>query len=235
MSDSQCKNSAGGATWSRRWLTDQKAAEEDSPPSEEGAADSGRGSQSATGDAEVVQSGNFFTRSMGRFAHAADRAATHGRLNLGASRENLDAAPKKCCLSPRERTFVRGAKDDNSGNLYRRRPLSPCIFWLRVAQARPHLYRGYPRLTQHPLNLKADELLGAVVERLLKAMREARRTIWHEVPRDWSFPSSNRRFQMEGGREVSRPTFLTDSANALHRPNSRSSHETLNPCRSTRG
>jgi RNA polymerase sigma-70 factor (ECF subfamily) len=36
------------------------------------------------------------------------------------------------------------------------------------------LYRGYPRLTQPPLNLEADKLLGAVVERLLKAMREAR-------------------------------------------------------------
>ena len=36
------------------------------------------------------------------------------------------------------------------------------------------LYRGYPRLTQPPLNLQADELLGAVVERLLKALREAR-------------------------------------------------------------
>jgi RNA polymerase sigma-70 factor (ECF subfamily) len=36
------------------------------------------------------------------------------------------------------------------------------------------LYRSYPRLTQPPLNLRADELLGAVVERLLKALREAR-------------------------------------------------------------
>jgi RNA polymerase sigma factor (sigma-70 family) len=36
------------------------------------------------------------------------------------------------------------------------------------------LYRGYPRLTQPPLNLQPDELLGAVVERLLKAMRAAR-------------------------------------------------------------
>jgi RNA polymerase sigma factor (sigma-70 family) len=33
------------------------------------------------------------------------------------------------------------------------------------------LYRGYPRLAQPPLNLEPDELLGAVVERLLKAMR----------------------------------------------------------------
>jgi RNA polymerase sigma-70 factor (ECF subfamily) len=36
------------------------------------------------------------------------------------------------------------------------------------------LYRGYPRLTQPPLNLQADELLGAVTERLLKALREIR-------------------------------------------------------------
>ena len=36
------------------------------------------------------------------------------------------------------------------------------------------LYRSYPRLTQPPLNLQADELLGAVAERLLKALREIR-------------------------------------------------------------
>jgi RNA polymerase sigma-70 factor (ECF subfamily) len=38
------------------------------------------------------------------------------------------------------------------------------------------LYRAYPRLTQPPLGVQADELLGAVVERLLKALREARPT-----------------------------------------------------------
>jgi RNA polymerase sigma-70 factor (ECF subfamily) len=36
------------------------------------------------------------------------------------------------------------------------------------------LYRSYPRLQQPPLNLQRDELLDAVVERLLKALREAR-------------------------------------------------------------
>jgi RNA polymerase sigma-70 factor (ECF subfamily) len=36
------------------------------------------------------------------------------------------------------------------------------------------LYRSYPRLAQPPLNLQADELLSAVTERLLKALREAR-------------------------------------------------------------
>jgi RNA polymerase sigma factor (sigma-70 family) len=36
------------------------------------------------------------------------------------------------------------------------------------------LHRDYPRLTRSPLNLHTDELLSAVVERLLKALREAR-------------------------------------------------------------
>jgi RNA polymerase sigma factor (sigma-70 family) len=36
------------------------------------------------------------------------------------------------------------------------------------------LYRSYPRLTRAPHNLQTDELLGAVVERLMKALREAR-------------------------------------------------------------
>jgi len=36
------------------------------------------------------------------------------------------------------------------------------------------LYRSYPRLARPPLNLQTDEMLGAVVERLLKALREAR-------------------------------------------------------------
>jgi RNA polymerase sigma-70 factor (ECF subfamily) len=36
------------------------------------------------------------------------------------------------------------------------------------------LYRSYPRLTRPPLNLQVDEMLSAVVERLLKALRDAR-------------------------------------------------------------
>jgi RNA polymerase sigma factor (sigma-70 family) len=36
------------------------------------------------------------------------------------------------------------------------------------------LHRNYPRLTRPPLNLQADEMLSAVVERLIKALREAR-------------------------------------------------------------
>src|SRR3954469_4170454 len=36
------------------------------------------------------------------------------------------------------------------------------------------LHRSYPRLTRPPLNLQADEMLVPGVERLLKALREAR-------------------------------------------------------------
>src|SRR3954447_11594788 len=36
------------------------------------------------------------------------------------------------------------------------------------------LYHSYPRLTRPPANLQPDEMLAAVVERLLKALREAR-------------------------------------------------------------
>ncbi len=36
------------------------------------------------------------------------------------------------------------------------------------------LYRSYPRLTRPPLNLQVEEMLSAVVERLMKALHEAR-------------------------------------------------------------
>jgi RNA polymerase sigma factor (sigma-70 family) len=36
------------------------------------------------------------------------------------------------------------------------------------------LNKSYPRLTRPPLNLQTEEVLGALVERLLKAMRETR-------------------------------------------------------------
>lgn len=36
------------------------------------------------------------------------------------------------------------------------------------------LHRSYPRLMRPPMNLQTDEMLGAVVERLMKALRSAR-------------------------------------------------------------
>src|SRR5262245_63953877 len=38
------------------------------------------------------------------------------------------------------------------------------------------LHRSYPRLTQPPVNLETDELLGGVVAALLKALQEVRPT-----------------------------------------------------------
>lgn len=36
------------------------------------------------------------------------------------------------------------------------------------------LYGGFPRLARPPLNLQSEDMLGAVAERMLKALREAR-------------------------------------------------------------
>ena len=38
------------------------------------------------------------------------------------------------------------------------------------------LHRSYPRLTRGPVNLRSEEMLSAVVERLIKAMRQVRPT-----------------------------------------------------------
>ncbi len=54
------------------------------------------------------------------------------------------------------------------------------------------LNRRYPRLTRPPLNLQSDEMLSAVVERLLKAMRE----IHPETPRQF-FALANRHMRWE--------------------------------------
>jgi RNA polymerase sigma factor (sigma-70 family) len=66
-----------------------------------------------------------------------------------------------------------GAKGDS--------PVEPIVSGLLARSAhRLHLmcasllYRSYPRLTRPPYSLQAEEVLGAVVERMLKALREAR-------------------------------------------------------------
>src|SRR5947199_9661999 len=43
------------------------------------------------------------------------------------------------------------------------------------------LYRTSPRLTRPPLTLQTDEMLGAVVARPLKALREARPATGREI------------------------------------------------------
>ena len=43
------------------------------------------------------------------------------------------------------------------------------------------LYRSYPRLTRPPANLQPDEMLGAVVERLIKARVAADESIRQQM------------------------------------------------------
>jgi RNA polymerase sigma-70 factor (ECF subfamily) len=66
------------------------------------------------------------------------------------------------------------------------------------------LHRSYPRLTRPPWNVQADELLGTVEERLLKALREARSRTVHQL-----FALANQHMRRElndlAGRLDSRP------------------------------
>jgi RNA polymerase sigma-70 factor (ECF subfamily) len=57
------------------------------------------------------------------------------------------------------------------------------------------LHRSYPRLMRPPLELQADELLGSVVERLLKALREARPTT---VRQFFALASQHMRWELNG-------------------------------------
>jgi len=68
---------------------------------------------------------------------------------------------------------LNGARDDS--------PAEPLVReLLGTATQRLHrlcanlLHRSYPRLTRPPVNLQATEMLSAVIERMLKALREAR-------------------------------------------------------------
>lgn len=55
------------------------------------------------------------------------------------------------------------------------------------------LQREYPRLTRGPVNLRAEELLSAVVERLLKAMRQVRP---HTVRQFFALASQHMRWEL---------------------------------------
>ena len=70
---------------------------------------------------------------------------------------------------------------DDLANLPGDAPAEPVVRALLAhAVARLHmlcttmLHGKYPRLARPPLNLQSDEMLGAVVERLIKAMRQVR-------------------------------------------------------------
>lgn len=68
---------------------------------------------------------------------------------------------------------LRGVRGDAPAEPLVRELLARSAGRLRVLSARM-LHGGFPRLTRPPLNVESDEMLGAVVERMIKALREAR-------------------------------------------------------------
>jgi len=58
------------------------------------------------------------------------------------------------------------------------------------------LFQSYPRLTRPPLNLQAEEMLSAVVERLMKAMREGQGGVRPQTVRQF-FGLANRHMRWE--------------------------------------
>jgi RNA polymerase sigma-70 factor (ECF subfamily) len=69
--------------------------------------------------------------------------------------------------------YLNGLAQDSPAEVAVRGLLERAVRRLHVLCA-ALLHRSYPRLKQPPLNLEAEELLSAVTERLLKALRVAR-------------------------------------------------------------
>jgi RNA polymerase sigma-70 factor (ECF subfamily) len=90
------------------------------------------------------------------------------------------------------------------------------------------LYRSYPRLTAPPLNLQPDEMLGGVVERLLKAMRQV-----HPQTVRQFFALANRHIRWElndlARRLDKQPTSQQLSEGAVAAPASSRGDATLTP------
>jgi RNA polymerase sigma-70 factor (ECF subfamily) len=91
------------------------------------------------------------------------------------------------------------------------------------------LHRSYPRLSRPPLNLQVDEMLSAVVERLIKAMREVRpanvRQFFALVSQHmrWELNDMARRLDQQPG-VVELPEQLageTDNSESVLSPNAR--------------
>jgi RNA polymerase sigma-70 factor (ECF subfamily) len=69
------------------------------------------------------------------------------------------------------------------------------------------LYRSYPRLARPPLGLEAEEMLGAVVERLLRALRQTGQRRSGASPRSQASTCVG---SLEAIREAT-PLFLVDT------------------------
>jgi RNA polymerase sigma-70 factor (ECF subfamily) len=89
------------------------------------------------------------------------------------------------------------------------------------------LHRSYPRLTRPPLNLQSDELLDAVVERLLKALREVRP---ESVRQFFALANQHMRWELNGlaGRLDEQPVRVELHEELLPAPPSSGSSISLN-------
>ena len=92
------------------------------------------------------------------------------------------------------------------------------------------LFRNYPRLTHPPLNLQPDELLSAVVERMLKAMRSVRPSNVRQFfalanqHMRWELNDLARRLDKEERTQIVRDSIVTapsDSSLSQLSPNAR--------------
>lgn len=76
------------------------------------------------------------------------------------------------------------------------------------------LHRSYPRLTRPPVNLRATEMLSAVIERMLKALREVRpgtvRQFFHIASQHMRWELNDVARRLDQGQET-RPTPLGNS------------------------
>jgi RNA polymerase sigma-70 factor (ECF subfamily) len=89
---------------------------------------------------------------------------------------NMAASPEDAGTTAAVQQYLgelAGVRGDSSADPLVRALLARAVGRLHMLCA-TLLHRGYPRLTHPPLNLQAEELLSAVVERLLKALEKAR-------------------------------------------------------------
>ncbi len=119
-------------------------------------------------------------RLRGFLSRAAPEGAAHLPLNTSqATSWSIEPALVQSRLMEQGQTTVSvqrfldelaGSRGDVPPDIIVKNLLGRAVDRLHVICARL-LFKNYPRLTQGPTNLQSEELLGSVVERMIKAMR----------------------------------------------------------------
>src|SRR5262249_8711484 len=117
------------------------------------------------------------SRPTGAFGGRRARVGPASAVGRGALRDRLQrhvmGMEQTTAAIERYLADLGGAGGPSPGEPIVRDLLERAVGRLRVLCA-AMLYRSYPRLARPPLNLEVDEMLGAVVARLLRALREVR-------------------------------------------------------------